>query len=142
MITRIIYEPFSYFFFIRPRGKIACLALGPRRPLPDQLANTTNAEITGIAFQKVDTGIVKALLSSDEFSIVNWEDAPRKRAPSNPPAVNQFGEQPILNLNNPIQLEKVAHVEPQWQEFTNVMKHARSAMLARVSLQIQHSRQG
>lgn len=108
------------------------MALGDNA-LPRNIAHQhLSSEIAGLTFQKVDTGFVKALLLTDSFSPVTWEDAPTKLPPG--PQDHPPGQQrSTLNLNNQIQLGQANHVPPQWLEFTNMMGHAKNAILTRVS---------
>ncbi len=85
----------------------------------------------GLAFQKVDTGIVKAAIRADEFTPVIWPDA-QTESQSSPDGQQIQGQ--VLNLHNPIQLpEAPANVPGVWQEFTDSMRKVKNAMLERVS---------
>ena len=109
-----------------------CLRLGPANA--DEInvnTYTTPGEVTGICFQKVDTGIVKAALPLDGFVPVNWADAPTK---DDPPVVDEQ-EGVIRRLNNRLNLGQVPanNVKQEWREFADAMARVKQSMLNRVS---------
>ncbi len=91
------------------------------------LGSTTKGEITGICFQKINTGDVKAALCDERFSPVKWADSPTQ-----PPPSSSDGQQ-ARSLHDRLDLGQAHEVKPQWQEFTDAMAHVKAAMLDRVS---------
>ncbi|XP_072029441.1 uncharacterized protein [Amphiura filiformis] len=100
----------------RHDGKVPCLAIG------QDLAGNVNdviGEVTGVLFQKVDLGIVRAVFPNDDFAQIDWPNAPTHDP--------QPG--PNLLLGAPPQA-----VPPIWQEFATTMLHTRDEMLARMTV--------
>ncbi|XP_072045092.1 uncharacterized protein [Amphiura filiformis] len=122
-------------FSIKPEGKVACLALeedaeavveGER--VAGQLGVGPYGSITGIAFQQVDTGIVRPVMSQNEFSPVNWPNAP---AVPNAPARNlQY-----LHLPPPHPIG----ARPIWEEFTIFMAELQGALLQQMTRPNRHA---
>ncbi|XP_072032530.1 uncharacterized protein [Amphiura filiformis] len=112
-------------FRSRPEGKVPCLGLGPTTP--DEL-DDAKGEVTGMCFQKVDTGRLKPGLRVDSFLPVRWEDAP-------PAPADAAGQQVIRDLHNRLDLVQIRanRVAPEWQEFTDAMGHVKRAMLNRMT---------
>lgn len=124
-------QPFS-FVNSSPGGNVPCLGLGPATSNEINVNTyTTPGEVTGICFQKVDTGTVKAALPLDGFVPVNWADAPTKDAP---PVANEE-EGVVRRLNNRLNLGQVPanDVKQEWREFADAMARVKQSMLKRVS---------
>ena len=96
------------------------------------------AEITCVAFQKVDFGVVNALLPTNQFMPVDWEDRPTNDAPDEPDDEPDEPADPlqVQNLHRMIPLgqglQNVA-VSQHWRDFTNIMTAIKGAILERVS---------
>ncbi len=111
--------------------------LGPHTTDPDQLVAAMDSqkadEITGIYFQKVDAGNVKAAIPLDSFAPVRWADGPANI----PPVVAPSGQQAyIRNLHDRLDLGHIEDedVMDEWREFTDAMVLVKKAMLSLVSI--------
>ncbi len=105
----------------RPGGQLACLALG-RNNLQDIQRDDRKGVITGIAFQKIDTGRVKPVLPTDMFSRVNWPNSPVNLARQ------QVPNREYIDLDDPA-LAVAAPVRAQWEDFANTVNQTRDALL-------------
>lgn len=111
--------------FFRPDGQVACLAIGS--DLIQKLRNDNKGEITGITFQKIDTGRVKPVLPTNLFSRIHWPNSP----------VN-LGRQQIkvreyIDLDDPALAVQVP-IQAEWEDFANTMSRTRDGLLRQVSV--------
>ena len=96
------------------------------------------AEVSCLAFQKVDFGVVNALLPTNQFIPVDWEDCPTNDAPDEPDDNEPVNPLQVQNLHRMIPLGQGLQnyaVSQHWQDFTNIMTAVKEAILARVSNQ-------
>ena len=80
-----------------------------------------DGEILGITFQEVAVGRVRPVLPIDNFTKVEWTNAPTNPA-------NQFD---YIDLSHPDM--RPAVIRPQWKDFAKTMRATKQAMLNLVS---------
>ncbi|VDI42156.1 Hypothetical predicted protein [Mytilus galloprovincialis] len=103
-------------FNARFAGKVPCLSIG-RDILPEVYGNE-KSEITGIHFQKVNDGFVKAAIRSDLFMSVDWPNAPTRN----------MLQGPNLDLNT--EGNRFEIVPPNlWLQITNLLLHLKHALI-------------
>ncbi|XP_072019352.1 uncharacterized protein [Amphiura filiformis] len=121
---------------VLPDGRIACFGVGPIDCMPNRLRYNClrGGEISCIAFQKVDYGVVNALLPTNQFMPVEWKDSPtRDAAPDEPdePA-DPLQVQNLLKMISLGQGHQHFAVSQNWQDFTDIMTAVKEAILARM----------
>ncbi|XP_072038478.1 uncharacterized protein [Amphiura filiformis] len=123
-------------FQTKPEGKVSCLALGSdliddiREQVLDDDYLDKRAEITGIYFQKADTGRVKPILPNDVFSRVIWPNSPVNLR--RPAVVREYIDLDDAALRVP------APVDAKWVDFANTMGQTRDALLTKMTPQNQN----
>lgn len=113
-------EHTQYFSYFRFAGKVPCLSIG-RDILPEVYGNE-KSEITGIHFQKVNDGFVKAAIRSDLFMSVDWPNAPTRN----------MLQGPNLDLNTEGNRFEIVPLN-LWLQITNLLLHLKHALIQMVS---------
>ncbi|XP_072023835.1 uncharacterized protein [Amphiura filiformis] len=101
--------------------------------MPNELRHISYGEISCVAFQKVDYGVVNALLPTDQFIPVDWEDRPTNDPPEPDDPAGQFQIQ-TLHRMIPLDGQGLQNfaVPQSWVEFTNITTDVKRAILARM----------